>query len=81
LACFARLHAFATINAVRTTDAFLLAALASSLEFGRNNELAVDTSIITCFAWIVIAVVDERTVVITYLKACFAASALRMADR
>jgi hypothetical protein len=72
--------ALTAIDSVGTTDPLFLAALAGFLEFGRNDELAVDTTIFASCARIIIATFNERTVIVANIEAGFATSTLGVTD-
>jgi hypothetical protein len=72
-------NALAAINFIRTSDPFLLAALTDSLEFRTGYKLAVNTSIMTGVARILICIFNEGAFIVPGCEACFAASKLGVA--
>jgi hypothetical protein len=78
-AAITRKNALAAINFIRASDPFLLAALADSLEFRKGYKLAVNASIMTGVARIIICIFNEGAFVVPGREACFAASTLGLA--
>lgn len=80
LASIARFNPFTAIENIRAVPSFLFTSQAYFLEFWRDDQDTVDSSILTCFARILMCIFNQTAVIIALLKAASAATALRMSS-
>jgi hypothetical protein len=79
LASFTCINVSSSIFAIRARNSFLFAAFTDFLQFGWDDELAIDANVEAGVAGVVEFVGDERAGVVASCEAGFAAAALGVA--